>query len=56
LDQFKVKQDFKAAPRPIVLLMDTSYWGRRFGVMLFKDALTGENLHWQFVKYETNQL
>jgi len=56
LDQFKVKQDLNTAPRPIVLLMDTSYWGRRFGVMLFKDALTGENLHWQFVKYETNQL
>ena len=33
--------------------MDTTYWGRDFGVMLFKDALTGEYLLWYFVKTET---
>ena len=32
------------APRNIVVLMDTTYWGRGFGVMLFKDAITKENL------------
>ncbi len=36
--------------------MDTTYFGRSFGVMLFKDALTGKNLLSKFVKYETNQL
>jgi hypothetical protein len=36
--------------------MDTTYFGRKFGVMLFKDALTGTNLHKQYVIYETNQL
>jgi hypothetical protein len=36
--------------------MDTTYWGRNFGVMLFKDALTGENLLKYFVKSETNAL
>jgi hypothetical protein len=36
--------------------MDTTYFGRKFGVMLFKDALTGTNLHKQYVRYETNQL
>lgn len=39
--------------RKIVVVMDTTYWGRCFGVMLFKDALTGEDLLWYFVKVET---
>lgn len=36
--------------------MDTTYFGHRFGVMLFKDAYSGENLLKYFVKYETNAL
>lgn len=36
--------------------MDTTYWGRNFGVMLFKDALTKENLLKYYVKNETNSL
>ena len=36
--------------------MDTTYWGRSFGVMLFKDAITKENLLKYYVKNETNQL
>ena len=36
--------------------MDTTYWGRCFGLMLFKDALSGENLLWYYVKSETNLL
>ncbi len=36
--------------------MDTTYFGRSFGVMLFKDAYTGEILHKIYVKHETNQL
>lgn len=43
-------------PRKIVLLMDTTYWGRSSGVMLFKDALTKENLLKYYVKSETNAL
>lgn len=43
------------APCPIVLLMDTTYFGRVFGVMLFKDAYTGKNLLKYYVKSETNQ-
>jgi len=43
-------------PREVVVLMDTTYFGRRFGVMLFKDAYSGENLLKYFVKYETNAL
>jgi hypothetical protein len=55
LDSYKVAIKTVNARR-IVLLIDTSYWGRRFGVMLFKDALSGENLFWNYVKHETNQL
>lgn len=36
--------------------MDTTYWGRGFGVMLFKDALTSRNLYKQYVKTESNLL
>ena len=35
--------------------MDTTYLGRCFGVMLFKDAYSGKNLHKVYVKTETNQ-
>lgn len=34
--------------------MDTTYWGRGFGVMLFKDAISGENLLKYYVSHETN--
>ena len=43
-------------PRKVVVLMDTTYWGRNFGVMLFKDAHTKENLLKYYVKTETNKL
>lgn len=43
-------------PRAVVVLMDTTYWGRNFGLMLFKDALTKENLLKYYVNYETNEL
>jgi len=36
--------------------MDTTYWGRNFGVMLFKDAITKENLLKYYLKTETNAL
>lgn len=40
----------------VIVLMDTTYWGRNFGVMLFKDATSGRNLLKTYVKYETNLL
>ena len=42
--------------RPVIILMDTTYWERGFGVMLFKDAITGENLLKYYVQSETNAL
>ena len=46
----------KKSPRKVIILMDTTYWGRNFGVMLFKDSLTKENLLKYYVKNETNAL
>jgi hypothetical protein len=40
----------------VVVLMDTTYFGRTFGVMLFKEACSGRNLYKQYVKHETNNL
>ena len=36
--------------------MDTTYFGRSFGVMVFKDSITGGILYKQYVKSETNNL
>ncbi len=36
--------------------MDTTYFGRRFGVMVFMDSLSGKILHLQYVENETNRL
>ena len=38
------------------VLMDTTYFGKKFGVMVFKDSLTGQILFKQYVKQETNKL
>lgn len=43
-------------PKEVIVLMDTTYFGRKFGVMLFKNALSGESLYKTYVKTETNQL
>ena len=43
-------------PSVVNLLMDTTYFGRKFGVMVFKDALSGQILLKQYVKQETNNL
>ncbi len=46
----------KKYPRKVVVLMDTTYWGRHFGLMLFKDAYTKENLLKYYVRSESNYL
>jgi transposase-like protein len=43
-------------PRDVIVLMDTTYWGHSFGVMLFKDSITKENLLKYYVKNESNAL
>jgi hypothetical protein len=39
-----------------VVIMDTTYFGRGFGVMMFKNSLDGVVLFKQYVRYETNAL
>jgi hypothetical protein len=38
------------------VLMDTTYFGRKFGIMVFKDSITGQILFKQYVKQETSKL
>jgi hypothetical protein len=46
----------KPLVRETIVLMDTAYWGRGFGVMLFKDAIIKENLVKYYLTQETNSL
>jgi len=39
--------------RKVVIIMDTSYFGKSYGVMVFRDWYKRENLLWKFVDYET---
>ena len=39
-----------------VVVMDTTYFGRSFGVMVFKNILDGVVLYKQYLRYETNAL
>ena len=39
-----------------VVIMDTTYFGRGFGVMVFKNSFDGIVLYKQYVRYETNAL
>jgi hypothetical protein len=39
-----------------VVIMDTTYFGRGFGVMVFKNSHDGVVLYKQYVRYETNAL
>lgn len=43
-------------PSVVTVLMDTTYFGRTFGVMVFKDGISGQILFKQYVRQETNQL
>ena len=53
IDSYKFEIE-PSKPRKVIVWMDTTYWGRNFGVMLFKDAITKENLLKYYVKNETN--
>jgi len=36
-----------------VIIMDTSYFGRGFGVMVFRDYSTRKNIYWRYVQHES---
>ena len=56
LDEHLVLISEVKEPSSVVVLMDSTYWGRGFGVMLFKDALSGKNLLKYYIKTESNTL
>lgn len=55
IDEVKV-QRLTTFTSVVNVLMDTTYFGRKFGVMVFKDSLTGQILFKQYVQQETNKL
>lgn len=42
------------SPCRVIVVMDTIYSGKEYGVMLFNDALTGRSMPWYFIKKETH--
>jgi hypothetical protein len=42
-----------SSAKEVVVLMDTTYWGRGFGLMIIKDAFRNKILWYKFVKDET---
>lgn len=42
-------------PGKTIIIMDTTYFGRSFGVMVFRCAIRKINIHWKFLPYETIQ-
>lgn len=43
----------QVTPGETILIIDTTYFGRGFGVMVFRCALRKINLYWKFLPYET---
>ena len=35
--------------KKIILLIDATYWGKDFGVIVFKDAISGKFIWWHFI-------
>ncbi|MGH9949962.1 MAG: IS256 family transposase, variant Zn-binding type, partial [Pyrinomonadaceae bacterium] len=59
LDRVEVKAagtDKGSKLEKVVIVTDTTYFGRDFGVLLIFDAHRARMLHREFVKYETNEL
>lgn len=52
LDQISASPVIRV-PKTTAILMDTCYFGRSFGVMVFRDNLSKQNLYWKYVIYET---
>ncbi|MBD0368029.1 MAG: hypothetical protein ICV53_18240 [Flavisolibacter sp.] len=54
IDAIKISRE-TSFPAFVNVLMDTTYFGRKLGVMVFKDSLSGQILYKQYVKQETNK-
>ena len=56
LDGFAVLPDFNFLQGRKLVGMDTTYFGRNFGIMLFRAWYSHQNLYWQIVDYGTIEL
>jgi hypothetical protein len=59
LQEYSVKEKTDHIPRPLHLVVDTTYFGKRYdgtswGAMLFRDADQKENLWWKYVDQESS--
>lgn len=45
-----------ATPKHVNVIMDTTYFGRSFGIIVLMDSISGKALSVSKVKYETNEL
>jgi len=45
----------KIKPRGVILGVDTVFYGREFGVTVFRGLIKGINLHWRFVTNENQE-
>jgi regulator of extracellular matrix RemA (YlzA/DUF370 family) len=52
LDRTRVPRIISSS-KSVVVLIDTTYWGRSFGVVVFKDWHTKRVLWRKFISYET---
>ena len=52
LDNYQITKEI-VYPSQAVVVMDTTYFGRGFGVIIFRDPNRRINLYWQYVIYET---
>jgi hypothetical protein len=52
IDKVVVKLDTMQAGQTVII-MDTCYFGRGFGVMVFRDYSARKNLYWKYVEHES---
>jgi len=53
LDKVKVVTQNVLKPGSCIVLMDTTYFGRNFGVLLMRDSKSNVNLYYKYVRHET---
>lgn len=49
-------QKHESQPSSVVIIMDSVYWGKGFGVTVYKDALSGKTLLKYYIKSESNRI
>ena len=52
-DKIKTNNARCLIPSDTVIIMDTSYFNRNSGVMVFRDHYTKKNIYWKYVEHET---